>query len=122
MAVPAANPYLANLAPSAPVIVGFSFLRVELGVVEGISETDSRELSLGVARKFDSGWSASLNGWLSVERMKCDATNQPDAAALGAALSSTEANTAFNPFGRNTATVLDAIRTVQHEAARSKSV
>jgi outer membrane receptor protein involved in Fe transport len=118
--VPTTNPYAAAVNPFAGVpyvLVGYSFLDA-FGPILAEGETETYTAVSGLKVRMADSWRLTLSGSYGAERMDASTRNLPDQEALNRALGASD-ETAFNPFGSNSAAVIDAVRSRQHDTARS---
>jgi len=101
------NPF--NPFPGSPTLVDYSFSKA-FGPVTFAGETRDYVGTLGARLNLGPDWQATLSETYGQERLYVDEYNEVNFSALSAAASSTDPNSAFNPFGVTNSAVLDSIR------------
>lgn len=121
--VPVTNPFVVNPYPGFPfVTVAYSFEN-DLGPTLAKADTLTLASSGKVEKAIGETWHVSLVGSYGAERLNYSRHNSLDMTALQTALASPDASTAFDPFGsggQSSPQTIEAIRSVQHGAARSR--
>ncbi|HEU4625865.1 MAG TPA: TonB-dependent receptor [Steroidobacteraceae bacterium] len=117
LVVPPANPYAVNPFDGLPLIVAYNFIDA-LGPIAlkakslGTGTTAGTRITAG-------DWHIRLSGTHGTESADFSALNQPDPDRLQIALSSSDAASAFNPFGPNSQETVDSIRLKGNYASKS---
>lgn len=117
--VPSTNLYAVNPYPGTrPVAVGYDFGET-LGPVMLDATTSSYSGVFGVNVPLSDTWYVTASLSHGRESLKAATRNLVDLPALMTALSSGDPLTAFNPFGENSASVIESIRATQFDEATS---
>jgi iron complex outermembrane receptor protein len=99
--VPVTNAFYAApvaLASRIPLVMSYNFYD-DLGPQLTDIRVMSGDFTGGLERRFDNDWKATATAVYATEHTRSVATNAVNAAALNAALASSDRSTAFNPFG-----------------------
>ena len=101
------NPF--NPFPGSYTPVDYSFSKV-FGPITYADETRNYVGTLGARFSFAGDWQATLSETYGKERLYAGRYNQPNVYELNATAASSDAATAFNPFGVTNSTVLNSVR------------
>ena len=124
--IPSTNAFYASpvaLPPGAPLLMQYSFYD-DLGPQIGNYRIRSANVTSGLEQRFDNDWKVTATVGYAGEHTRATATNSLNAAALNAALASSDRDTAFNPFGDGSHTnpaTLESLRGVLHATYDSKT-
>jgi iron complex outermembrane recepter protein len=110
------NPF--NPFPGSYTPVDYSFSKA-FGPITFADETRNYVGTLGARFKLLNDWQATLSETYGKERLYTDQYNQFNAYELDAAEASSDAGTAFNPFGVMSSAVLNSIRATAFNNAAS---
>lgn len=110
LSVPSTNPFYVNPGVgSGEALVAYSFLST-LGPGALAAETRDYDGTLGAHLQLGELWRATLTESVGLETLLANTYNQPDQAALAAALNDPDPATAFDPFGPTSAATIASIR------------
>lgn len=111
--VPTSNAfYVAPTGVTGPLSMRYNFID-DLGPMVAESQVKTTAATSGLQFQLGAGWDALLTGTYSSEKLNGTVDNQVAAKPLADALSSSDPNTAFNPFGDGSHTnraVLESLR------------
>ena len=115
LVIPVTNAFYAApvaLPSRVPLVMSYSFYD-DLGPQLNDIRVMSGDFTGGLERRFNNNWKATATVGYAAEHTRSDGTNAVNAAALNAALASSDRSTAFNPFGDGSHTnpaTLESIR------------
>lgn len=125
LAVPSTNPFFVDPFGGSPYVIVAYDLSQDLGPFTGVGKTHTYTGTLGAKARLGESWQATLATSAGQETLHWSGYGQVNNRALNLALADSDPATAFNPFGdgpQTSSATLDAIRSVQHENARSTVV